>query len=113
MPGGPTPGAARTARPHGGRGPIAALPAGPSAGPASPTPPPPGPRVTPPGAIPARRPRWQAYGARPSATGWPAPPPAASPAAPTTTARRPSGTGWPAGPSPRPAHGGSGVRRGR
>ena len=113
MPGGPTPEATRTARPHGGRGPAGALPAGPAAGPGSPAPPPPRPRVTPPGAIPQRRPRWQAAGARPSATGWPAPPPAASPAAPTTTAGRPSGTGWPAGPSPRPARSGSGVRRGR
>ncbi len=108
MPGGPTPGT-RTARPHGGRVPAGALPAGPSPGPASPPSPPPGPRVTPPGAIPQRRPRWQAAGARRSGTGWPTPPPAA----PTTTAGRPSGTGWPAGASPRPARGGSGVRRGR
>ena len=112
-PGGPNPAPTRAARPHGGRGPAGALPAGPPAGPASATSPPPGPRVTPPGAIPQRRPSWQAASARPSATGWPAPPPTPPRApAPTTTGRRPSGTGWPAGPAPRPTRGGSGVRRG-
>ncbi len=105
----PIPATTRPARPHGGRGPVAALPAGPSAGSPSATSPPPGPRVTPPGAIPQRRPRWQAAGARPSGTGWPTPPP---PAQPTTRVGRPSGTGWPTAPSSRPVRGGSGVRRG-
>jgi hypothetical protein len=110
----PIPATTRAARPHGGRGPVGALPAGPSAGSpsaASTTSPPPGPRITPPGAIPQRRPRWQAAGARPSATGWPTPPPTPPSSAPTTVGR-PSGTGWPARLAPRPSHGGSGARRG-
>jgi hypothetical protein len=48
------------------------------------------PSVTPPGAIPLRRARWQAHPSRPSGTGWPS--------APQTEAGagRRSGTGWPA-----------------
>jgi len=112
---GPNPAPTRTARPHGGRTPAGALPAGPSgsASTTNPTsPPPPGPRVTPPGAIPTRRPRWQAAGARPSATGWPTPPPPPRATPAPTTTRRPSGTGWPAAPAPRPRPGGPGPRRG-
>jgi hypothetical protein len=58
--------------------------------------------TTPATATPPRRPSWQAYGTRPSGTGWPDPPPerGALGNRPAPAGGRPSGTGWP----------GSGVR---
>jgi hypothetical protein len=122
--GSPTPGGSRGARPHGGRGPVGALPAG-TSGSAGLVSPPPGSRVTPPGAVPLRRPRWQAYGAQPSGTGWPTPPVRPRPAAgrppgtvwpassPGQAAQgRSTGTGWPGGPAESKTRR-SGVRRGQ
>ncbi|MET8149127.1 conjugal transfer protein TrbL family protein [Actinoplanes sp. NPDC049668] len=59
--------------------------------------------TTPATVMPVRRPRWQAYGARPSSTGWPDPPVrGATGNRPTPATGRPSGTGWP-GTRVRPA----------
>jgi hypothetical protein len=63
------------------------------AGPGGPTRRPPmRPVPPPPGAVPLRRPAWQAYGARPTGTGWPAP------QATGPRVGRASGTGWPSTP---------------
>jgi hypothetical protein len=59
--------------------------------------------VTPPGAIPLRRARWQAHPSRPSGTGWPSAPRTG------TGAGRRSGTGWPAD-APADRRGGRRVR---
>jgi hypothetical protein len=48
--------------------------------------------TTPATVMPLRRPTWQSLSARPSATGWPEPPPSQSRSSGTG---RPSGTGWP------------------
>jgi hypothetical protein len=56
--------------------------------------------TTPGTVMPLRRPTWQAYSARLSATGWPDPPPSGSGSGgggwpPAPVSARPSGTGWP------------------
>jgi hypothetical protein len=56
--------------------------------------------TTPATTMPPRRPTWQAPSARPSATGWPDPPPSRSVShggdrPPAPASGRPSGTGWP------------------
>ncbi len=69
--------------------------------------------VTPATAMPARRPSWQAYGARPSGTGWPDPPPIRTT---LPAGARPTGTGWagrPASSSRDPRYPTTGARRGR
>jgi hypothetical protein len=123
----PTPASVRPARTTGGATPAAAL--GPSsAALARATPSPSGqaagsrpagsrPRVpagvTPATAMPPRRPSWQAYGARPSGTGWPDPPPTRTP---LPAGARPTGTGWagrPASSSRDPRYPTTGARRGR
>jgi hypothetical protein len=85
----------RRARPHGGREPLAITSGG--AGPGGPARRPPvRPVPVPPGAVPLRRPLWQAYGARPSGTGWPVQP-GVQPA-PRPVGGGASGTGWPSTP---------------
>ncbi len=68
-------------------------PAAPAGG--SPAPAPSRPRipasVTPATAMPPRRPSWRAYGATPTGTGWPDPPPARTP---PPAGAQPTGTGW-------------------
>ncbi|MEJ3745513.1 conjugal transfer protein TrbL family protein [Actinomycetes bacterium KLBMP 9797] len=91
-------------RPHGGRQPLALGP-GPTGRPSGGGSAPGGSGsggggarrpVPTPDAMPLKRPRWQAYGARPSGTGWPADPP---PRPAAGQAPRASGTGWPSRPA--------------